>query len=94
MRSYLVRMTIIDGDHEHTAHALVQYETQRQAEEWALKQIELSEKETDGDLPDDYEPSYFSFGGDGQTALKFDSVKEISNSLAMQLNKLGVAYFV
>ena len=80
MRNFLIAATILDGEHEHTAHALLKADSEKQARAWADKQC------------DDANKGYFSYR-DGLTRTKLSSVTEIKAEVVRLIELLGLAYF-
>jgi hypothetical protein len=85
-RIYLVTATIVDGEHEHSAHCLVRA---RDATERDAVIAKLFKHDASGM---DAEKAYFGYG-DGDTMTKFGGVKEISAADAAVLVRLNLVHF-
>jgi hypothetical protein len=84
MKYFLARYEILDGEHEHKGAVI--FETDSVEEAYRLAEAEEYEPETDAVT------HYFSFGGDGMTACKYRSCREISREEMAFLERVGLAY--
>ena len=78
-KCFLISVTIVDGDHEHTAHCLLRSKNEKNVLVWAEKQCSSDN-------------GYFSYG-DGLTRTKLNSVREITKEEAKMAESLGLVYF-
>lgn len=94
MKTFLISGHCQDGEHQHGVAVLLYAETQEEAGKWAQRQVELQQKEFNGEDAagdDGSEIAYFSFG-DGSTLVELPTVKEVPESFALDCQKYGVCY--
>lgn len=92
MKTFLISGHCQDGEHAHGVAVLLYAENKEEAEKWARGQVELQEKEFNGeDTDDDQAPAYFSFG-DGSTLVDLRDIKDVPEAFALDCHKYGVCY--
>ena len=92
MKIYLATVTIIDGEHEHSAYALIKADTIEDAGQIAQAEIDKQESE-DPFGADDESRAYWSYG-DGLTRTKLSSVEVLSKSEVKVISRLGLAWYL
>ncbi len=84
MKYFLATYEILDGEHEHKGAVIFEAETAEEA--YKMADAEEYDPETDNGK------FYFSYGGDGMTACKFRSCREITEEQMRFLEQVGLAY--
>jgi hypothetical protein len=87
-RIFLLTVTLCEDEHEHNDHALIEANSQEEAERIANKQVEF-----DNEHGNDDDGSYFAYG-EGDVEVVVDEVREITPEEAETLRKLSLAYFL
>jgi hypothetical protein len=85
-KPYLIKVEVMDGEHEHSSNAIYWASSIAKANAWADAQC------ADG-FGLDPKDGYWNYG-DGTTGTKLRSVHEITVEQAEFCNELGVAYNV
>jgi hypothetical protein len=85
MKIFLFTVTLQDGEHEHTKHALIKAKDMDSA--WKLGEQQLH------DVGEADNGKHWNYG-DGLTATKADGMQEVSGQEAKTIRSLGLAYYL
>jgi cupin superfamily acireductone dioxygenase involved in methionine salvage len=88
MKIFLLTVTLSEGEHEHSDHALIEASTLEEAQKIAEKQATFDNEHSNQD-----EGSYFAYG-EGDVDVQVDNVREITVQQAETLRELSMAYFL
>lgn len=85
-KPWLLSVTIVDGEHEHSGYVIIYAPHEPRARTMAL--TEILKYDSSGF---DAEDSYFGYG-DGLTITKFRGVQRLTTAEVIILQRLGIAY--